>query len=202
MHKTAVTILLCLTATACVTSTPTDTPGVTIEGHRLMWFEGPEVTVEVYYGMIEDRLGEPEAVLRVGLAGVRGTVDIQRTAIRLFDPSGRAMSPLDQPAFRGVQGRLRTVLDRYAAWWGPTTRFLASRGRCDRWFIYPSIGTGEGFVGSRHAFDSVFASSFRVCGGPLVFSVPGGAQPGRWVLQIDLEESTARIPFEVEVPES
>jgi len=198
----AATVLLLLTATACVTSTPTDTPGVTIEGRRLMWFEGPEVAVEVYYGMIEDRLGEPEAVLRLGIAGVRGTVDVERTAIRLFDPTGHAMTPLDEQAFRSVQGKLRMVLDRYAAWYGPTHRFLASRGRCDRWFIYPSIGTGEGFVGGRHAFDSVFVSSFRVCGGPLVFAVPGGAQPGRWVLQIDLEESTVRIPFEVEAPDS
>ena len=196
------TALLLLTAVACTTSTPTDTPGVTIEGNRLMWYEGPEIAVEVYYGMIEDRLGETEATLRLGVAGTSGTVDVPRTAIRLYDPSGHAMVPLDQEAFRSVQGKIRMTLDRYAAWYGPTSRFMTSRQRCDRWFIYPSIGTAEGFVAYRFAFDSVYVSTFRVCGGPLVFSVPGGAQPVRWVLRIDLEESTARIPFEVEDPES
>jgi len=38
-----------------------------------------------------------------------------------------------------------------------------------------------------------------VCWGPLVFQVPGGVQPGRWRLVIELEESTADIPFELEV---
>lgn len=32
----------------------------------------------------------------------------------------------------------------------------------------------------------------------MVFAVPNGVQPGRWRLIIDLEESRADIPFELE----
>jgi len=40
------------------------------------------------------------------------------------------------------------------------------------------------------------------CSGPLVFSVPGGVQPGRWRLVIDLEESRVDLPFELELDDS
>ncbi len=35
--------------------------------------------------------------------------------------------------------------------------------------------------------------------GPLIFSVPGGVQPGRWRLVIELEESRPDIPFVIEI---
>ena len=47
--------------------------------------------------------------------------------------------------------------------------------------------------------DEMPISSFQVCAGPLVFRVPGGIQPGRWRLVIELEESKADIPFEIEI---
>lgn len=35
----------------------------------------------------------------------------------------------------------------------------------------------------------------EVCDGILFFHVPGGVHPGRWVLEIKLEESVVEIPF-------
>ena len=202
MRSITVAALLLLAVSSCTTSTPTDTPGVTIEGNRLVWYEGPEIEVEVYYGMMEDRLGEPEAILRLGIASNSGSVGVPISGFQLFDPSGRAVAPLVGADFREAHTRIRMTLDRYAAWWGPTNRFLASRQRCDRWYVYPPVGGGEGFVADRHDFENVYVSGFRVCGGPMVFPAPGGVQPGRWVLRIELEESVARIPFEVEDPEA
>jgi hypothetical protein len=47
------------------------------------------------------------------------------------------------------------------------------------------------------AQDEIAISTFEECWGPLVFKVTGGVQPGRWRLVIELEESTADIPFEL-----
>ncbi len=63
------------------------------------------------------------------------------------------------------------------------------RRLCDRWFLEEPVG---GF-----AQDEIAISTFEECWGPLVFKVTGGVQPGRWRLVIELEESTADIPFEL-----
>jgi hypothetical protein len=47
------------------------------------------------------------------------------------------------------------------------------------------------------SFDEVTVNDRRGCFGRLYFSVPGGIQPGRWVLGIDQPESEIRIPFEL-----
>jgi hypothetical protein len=44
-------------------------------------------------------------------------------------------------------------------------------------------------------FDQVSVNYQRVCQGRLFFKVPGGVQPGRYVLGVDLEETAVRIPF-------
>ncbi len=49
------------------------------------------------------------------------------------------------------------------------------------------------------AQDEIAINPFEECWGPLVFNVTGGVQPGRWRLVIELEESTADIPFHLEV---
>jgi hypothetical protein len=48
-------------------------------------------------------------------------------------------------------------------------------------------------------FDELPLSSSQICSGPLVFKVPGGVQPGRWRLIIELQESRADIPFTLEL---
>ena len=190
--------ILLATTLACSTSTPTGTPGVTNEGKHKVWYKGPELTAEIYYAWLVRYPGEQYAMVRLGFAGSKGTTEVKRTNIRLQTPDGTVLAPLDQAGFREVYGMLRMAIDRNGAWYGPSTRFMSSRELCDRWFIYPPADT-EGFTAQRHAFDSVYVSNFQACGGPLVFPVLQGIQPGRWVLTVELEETTARIPFEVEL---
>lgn len=197
--RTVIGILLATTL-ACTSSTPTGTPGVTQEGKYRVWYQGPEVAVEVYYGTLVRLLGDQNAVLRVGFYGTAGTAEVARSGIRLTTPGGSVVAPMDQNEFRKVYGGLRMALERDGAWYGPSPRFTGSRQPCDRWFLYPPTASADdGFAGQRHGFDTIFVSSFQACGGPLVFPVLMGTQPGRWVLTVELEETTVRIPFEVEL---
>jgi hypothetical protein len=79
------------------------------------------------------------------------------------------------------------MLDAAHAWIGPTGKFAGALSPCGYWFIVPRGVTNFAPI--------LEVSPLRVCYGPLVFHVPGGVQPGRWVLEIDLEESDVRIPF-------
>ncbi len=196
------TIMLTIltTALACTSSTPTGTPGVTQEGKNRVWYQGSDLAVEIYYASLPNSLGDQYAVPRISFYGPAGTTEISRTNIRLTTPDGSVVVPLDQTEFRKVYGGLRMAIEREGAWYGPSARFTASRQPCDRWFIYPPTASDDGFTGQRHGFDTIFVSSFQVCGGPLVFPVLKGIQPGRWVLTVELEETTARVPFEVELP--
>lgn len=196
--RTVIGILL-VTTLACTTSTPTGTPGVTQEGKYRVWYQGPEVAVEVYYGPIVRSLGGQYAVPRVSFYSPAGTTEVARSGIRLKTPDGSVLAPLDQTEFRKVYGSLRLALERDGVWYGPSPRFASSRELCDRWFIYPPAASADGFTGQRHGFDTIFVSNFQTCGGPLVFPVLTGTQPGRWVLTVELEETTARIPFEIEL---
>ena len=51
--------------------------------------------------------------------------------------------------------------------------------------------------GARVTTDQVSLDDRRACQERLLFRVPGGIQPGRWVLGIDLEEGSVRVPFEL-----
>ncbi len=62
-----------------------------------------------------------------------------------------------------------------------------TRRPCGDWFFRaPTDGLTR---------DVLTFSSVEVCDGILFFHVPGGVQPGRWVLEIKLEESIVEIPF-------
>jgi len=47
------------------------------------------------------------------------------------------------------------------------------------------------------ASDEVPVNTFQLCSGPLVFRVPGGVQPGRWHLVIELKKNRVDVPFEL-----
>jgi hypothetical protein len=65
--------------------------------------------------------------------------------------------------------------------------YRANRRPCGEWFLRtPSEGLPR---------DTLIISALDVCDGVLIFHVPGGTQPGRWELSIELEESVVEIPF-------
>ncbi len=197
-HLTSV-VVLSLTL-ACTTSTPTGDPGVTREGRWRIWHTGPGCSVEVGFLWTDRHLGDEWLVLTVGIAGAGGPTPVTRDGISLYTPRDHLLKPLDQSDFRSVYGNLRMGLDRINAWQGPSPRFMSSRRSCGRWFITPPFPEEAGWLGEPLPSDTLYPARQVACGGPLVFNVPGGVQPGRWVLVIELEEGEARVPFEIEAP--
>ena len=70
---------------------------------------------------------------------------------------------------------------------------MGTRVPCGFWFVSPPR-----VISPRP--NEILPTRYQVCFGPLVFQVPNGIQPGRWALIIDIEESQAKVPFELERP--
>jgi hypothetical protein len=158
---------------------------VTQKGPYLVWYRGIEIQAELDYRWADGHLGDEWLVLKLSLLGAGSRVD--HDDIRVRTPDSHTIPLLEQKEFRRVYGALRIALDRSYAWEPPTGRFAGSREPCGQWFLVPP--------GQFLASPTLYLASTRVCTGPLVFQVPIGVQPGRWLLTIDLEESDARIPF-------
>jgi hypothetical protein len=158
-------------------------------------YEGPEIEAAVRFYQAQRDIGEPWMVLVVHILGTTrsGVVTIDRSAFTLMTPEGKRLPMLSQKEFREVYGRIQTRVRRAVESAPPFRAFRGNIRRCTRWFL---AAPGRGF-----GVDELYVSTFEECSGPLVFAVPNGIQPGRWRLIIDLEESRADIPFELEAQE-
>ena len=158
-------------------------------------YEGPEVEAAVRFYQAQRDIGEPWMVLVVHIVGSTrsGLVTIDRSAFTLITPDGRRLPMMSQKEFREVYGRIQTRVRRAVESAPPFRAYRGTVRRCSRWFL---AAPGRGF-----GVDELYVSNFEECSGPLVFAVPNGIQPGRWRLIIDLEESRADIPFELEAEE-
>jgi hypothetical protein len=158
-------------------------------------YEGPEVEAAVRFYQAQRDIGEPWMVLVVHIVGSTrsGIVTIDRSAFTLITPDGRRLPMMSQKEFREVYGRIQTRIRRAVESAPPFRAYRGTIRRCTRWFL---ATPGRGF-----GVDELYVSNFEECSGPMVFAVPNGIQPGRWRLIIDLEESRADIPFELEAEE-
>lgn len=154
-------------------------------------YRGIELDADLSYHWAARHLGDTWLVLRLSLATAHGSsVLIERDSVKVRTPDGHTLSMIDQREFRRVYGKLHAALDRSQVWEPPTFRFMGSRQPHGFWFLSPPGGFFD--RSSLRLHTSQWAS------GPLVYQVPVGVQPGRWVLTIDLEESDVRIPFVME----
>ncbi len=188
----AVLFSVVLLGGACTTGVEVGN-GVLQHGDNIFIYEGPEIEAVVGTYQADRALGEEWMVLTLQLRATPGVgvVSVERSAISLRTPDGRHSPLLSRDDFRANYGEIRSGARR--AELAAPTRDPWDRGitRCDRWLFAPPM---EGF-----ATDELHLDSFEYCWGPLVFKVPRGIQPGRWRLVIELQESTADIPFEVQV---
>jgi hypothetical protein len=190
------TVALVATAIAC-SSITAGQPSERIETKKTRTrYRGPEIEVEVDHWAAQRSLGDELMLLEMAFTGGPGRSSLVRLdGIRVVTPDGHRIPALDRTEFRRVYGRLRMVIGRTDAWAGPSARFTSSRRPCGRWFVAPPGALDHGFA-------SIRTSRSQVCFGPLAFQVPSGIQPGPWALTIELEESTAKIPFAIEAPSS
>jgi hypothetical protein len=158
-------------------------------------YEGPELQATVRHYQAERDLGGEWLILVAHLRGAHsgGITKIHRRDISLRTPDGRRLPLITRAEFRKVYAEIHSGVRRATATSAPLWTYGGDPRPCDRWFLAEPMG---GF-----AQDEIAISNFEVCWGPLVFQVTGGVQPGRWRLVIELVESTADIPFELEVGE-
>ena len=195
MTKTLSTFLLgaLLATAACSTGGTPDSAGVRQTGRYSVTYEGPEVEATVLFHGVDRDMGGGWLVVVAQLRGTArgGITTIHRDNISLRTPDGRRRPLLTQSEFRQAFREINTRVRRLMSSSEPLQTYASNIRRCDRWFLTQPT---EGF-----SLDELAVSPFEVCWGPLVFEVPGGVQPGRWRLIIDLEESRVDIPFELEV---
>ena len=173
-----VMVVLAAALAACSSSYPTDVaPGVTREGKHLFYYEGPEASAEVDFRLAKYQVGDQSLVFTISLASEGDTVTVDRDAVRVRAPDGTTYVLIDQGQFRQMWGSLRANLERHNPWGPPSDRFLYFRRPCNKWLLIPP-GAGVSIV---HESPLILNANLW-CSGPLVFQVPAGVQPGRWVL--------------------
>jgi hypothetical protein len=192
--KLSILLLGLLAITGCATtSEPNATdPGTHVIHRNAVLHEGPELVAVVAYLQGKNSVAEDRLILAVEFTSPRGSGPnvVSRSDISVRTPEGRRLALISQDEFRRSSARIRIPVERTLDFLPLLYRYQPSRQPCDRWFLVPPPGN--------IAFDEIPINSSQTCSGPLVFNVPGGVQPGRWRLVIELEESRANIPFVLE----
>ena len=195
MLKLSILLTALLLITGCATtSEPTASDPGTRQIHRnAVLHEGPELVAAVTYLQGKNSVAEERLILGVELTSPRGSGPnvVSRSDISIRTPVGRRLALISQDEFRRSFARMRIPVERTLDFLPLLYRYLPTRLPCDRWYL---VSPPENI-----AFDEIPINSSQTCSGPLVFSVPGGVQPGRWRLVVELEESRADIPFIIEI---
>jgi hypothetical protein len=170
-----------------------DEPEIKKHGKYVVEYRGRELNVEVSYRWAEVKLGDEWMVLGMtltGSGGSEGKVDLDNISLR--SPAGYTLVPITREEFRHGFQALRSDIRRSDAWNAPAETFGGVRQPCGRWFYAP-----PGELGHK----TLYMNPAQICFGPMVFQIPGGIQPGRYVLIIKLQETDVRIPFTLAGPE-
>jgi hypothetical protein len=186
-------MLALLVLAGCATSSgPSATePGVREVSRYALVHEGPELVASLGYFQATQSIGEEWLVLAVELTSASrgGRSIVNRSDIFVISPDGRRIPLVSQQTYREQYAKYRVTVERALRGLPILGRYDEAQMACDRWFL---AGPFAGFD-----YQEVYVNTFNICDGPLVFAVPGGIQPGRWRLIIELEESRVDIPFEL-----
>lgn len=187
---TATLLTATIALTGCSSAVPTDTPGVDRLGEYVLRQEGPEVDTVLGYRFAAQNPGSEWLMLEVALSSPnRESGDIQREKVFVRTPAGQRIPLATQAEFGDDYPGLRATIKKADIARDPMDYFPPNRRPCElKLFAVPGAGV---------VFDEVSINDRRACSGRLYFKVPGGVQSGRWVLGIDLEESTVRVPFTI-----
>ena len=192
------TFLLGLLVVAGCATAPAPTssdPGILVIHRNAVLYRGPELVATVVYGQGKRSVAEEWLTLAVEMTSPDGSgpTVVRRSDISLYAPDGRRLALASQDEFFRHLAVLRIPLELTLNYLPLLNRYEPGRIPGDRWF-FASSATSVGF-------DEIPISSSQQFSGPLVFNVPGGVQPGRWRLVVELEESRADIPFTIELKE-
>jgi hypothetical protein len=181
---------LLLVVMSCSSAVPTETPGVERLGAFVLREKGPEAEVVLGYKFANMSLGAEWLILELAVTSPQGqSAKVERENIFVRTPDGVRIPASTQRAFNEAYSAMRNVISQANVARDPLDYFPPNRVKCS---LQLYVAPGEGV-----SFDQVTVNDRRACEGKLFFFVPGGMQPGRWVLGIDLEESDIRIPFDL-----
>ena len=181
--------LLLSAAAGCSSSRTSEPQGAQQRGPTFVSYDGHSFDAGLSTRHAARHLGDRWLVLEITMVSRSGVLELRREDIQVRDPSGNRLPLISRQEFQASYPQFRS-----AFWdsefpvqnpWGDDPPLT----RCGWFFVHPSQGLSR---------DVVYLNPQRACSGPLVFQVPGGVQPGRWVLAIDLEEDNVRIPFILE----
>jgi hypothetical protein len=186
-------LLAALLAAGCATSSgpDVDQPGVVDQGLTWVVFRGSGLAATVGYADARGNPGDRWLILAAELTGAGGPPAVHRDGISVRAPDGRRLGLISQDAYLEVYPELRVRVRQALANLPRRLTFDDAQRPCDRWFL---AGPFESF-----AFGELYLNAFTACEGPLVFAVPGGVQPGRWRLVVEMTEARADIPFSLGV---
>lgn len=175
----------------CSSVEPTDDPGIDRLGQYLLINRGPEAEVIVGYRHAEKNLGSQWLLLEMAVTSPPGqTARIKRENVSVTTPAGATIPLATQREFNEAYAPLQGFLRAADVVRDPMDYWPPRKEDCPiQFFVQP----GEGV-----SFDEFSVNDFRACQGRFLFEIPGGVQAGRYVLDIDLEESEVRIPFTLE----
>lgn len=187
MNVFPLTVLLALGFYACSTGAPTGVPGIEKVGATVLRYRGPEVELALGYRFATLSVGEEWLMLDVAITAAPGKlVEVKRERVFVVTPQGERLPLASQEQFASAYAALQPTLRRAALAADPLGYFNREI-QCPLGFF---AAPGEALV-----YPSVHLDDRRVCEGRLYFLVPGGVQPGRWTLGIDLVETKVRVPF-------
>ena len=179
-------ILACET----VSLAPVDPPVVEDLGPTLVRAGNSQLWAVLDFRFAAGNIGSEWLIVDVAVtAADRGSARVNRDGIFIRTPTGTRIPLPSQAEYQSIHSQLQSAIRRADVAASPMwAYFPASRRQCDfQFFADPGSTT----------YNYVEVNDRRVCGERLVFQIPGGVQPGRWVVGIDLEESELRIPFDL-----
>lgn len=187
--KTLAAILAMGLLTGCSTAVPTANPEVERVGRWVLRYAGPQIEAAVGYRFADSSVGDDWMLLDVAVTGTsNASVEISRDRVWLRLPDGATVALPPQEVFAPSYAGLNARINRAVIAADPLDYWIG-RAECSLDFLVAP--------GSRIAQLATWVNDRRVCSGRLYFDLPTGIQPGHYVLGIDLEESTVRIPFEI-----
>jgi hypothetical protein len=165
-------------------------PGVTQIGETMIRSVGADLEAILGYNFADSSLGDEWLVIDLALTGLRSeSIEVSQKAISVITPDGRRIPLPTQKEFVAAYPETQSLLRRAAIASQPLEATRGGRRPCELDFLrLPGTGTTR---------TSIWINQRELCVGMLAFPVPGGIQPGRWRVVIELEESDLDIPFDL-----
>jgi len=198
MTQRRLSLILAIAAAALLwacgsTSSPsatTTTPTVRSAGKYIALYQGPLLECMVDYGFANSNLGDEWMVLNVGVAGTQAAdQEVRADSISLRTPGGTRIPLPSYEVFAESWGELQGLARRAKIAAQPLD-FTRGDRRWSHMSFQPDPGTAA-------VLTAVHVNYRTGASGLLYFPVPGGYQPGRYALAIELVETEVVVPFEL-----